>query len=83
MEPDARYYRRRACEEFAGASRAVTEAARERRLQLLDSYLARLEALGEPLPLEREEVRRMLRTRTLGGTPLPIGSVRLETQFSI
>lgn len=32
------------------AFRAVTEAARERRLQLVRSYLDQLHALGEPWP---------------------------------
>jgi hypothetical protein len=42
MEPDDRYYRRRAAEELAAASRAVTDAARERRVQLAQSFLSRL-----------------------------------------
>ena len=50
MEADIRYYRRRACEEMGAATRAVTEAARERRLQLVDLYLQRLAALEAPSP---------------------------------
>jgi len=42
MEPDERFYRRRAAEEMAAASRAVTEAARDRRVQLANSFLSRL-----------------------------------------
>ncbi len=42
MEPDARFYRRRASEELAAASRAVTEAARDRRMQLAQVFLRRL-----------------------------------------
>jgi hypothetical protein len=42
MEPDERFYRRRAAEELAAASRAVTEAARDRRVQLAHVFLARL-----------------------------------------
>lgn len=42
MEPDARFYRRRATEELAAAQRAVTEEARDRRLQLARSFLSRL-----------------------------------------
>jgi hypothetical protein len=42
MEPDERFYRRRAAEELAAASRAVTEAARDRRVQLANSFLKRL-----------------------------------------
>jgi len=42
MEPDERFYRRRAAEELAAATRAVTEAARDRRVQLAQSFLSRL-----------------------------------------
>jgi len=42
METDQRYFRRRASEELAAARRAVTDAARERRLMLADSFLERL-----------------------------------------
>ena len=42
MEPDARFYRRRAAEELAAAQRAVTPAARDRRVQLAKSFLSRL-----------------------------------------
>lgn len=44
MESDARFYRRRANEELAAAGRAVTEAARERRMQLARVFLQRLKA---------------------------------------
>ena len=50
MESDIRYYRRRAFEEMAAASRAVTEAARFRRLQLVETYIEHLKALKAPLP---------------------------------
>ena len=50
MEADIRYYSRRACEEMGAARRAVTEAARHRRMQLVDLYLQRLEALEAPSP---------------------------------
>ena len=42
MEPDDRFYRRRAAEELAAAGRAVTEAARDRRVQLAQIFLSRL-----------------------------------------
>jgi len=59
MESDARYYRRRAVEELAAADRAVTSAARDRRLQLVGLYLDRLRELDEPSPFnERELMRR-------------------------
>lgn len=44
LEPDERYFRRRASEELAAARRAVTDAARERRLMLANSFLQRLDA---------------------------------------
>jgi hypothetical protein len=50
VEGDIRYYQRRACEEMRAATRAVTEPARERRMQLVDLYLQRLEALKAPSP---------------------------------
>lgn len=43
MEPDARYYRRRATEELAAAQRAVTPAARDRRIHLAQGFLRRLD----------------------------------------
>jgi len=42
MESDVRFFRRRANEELAAAGRAVTQAARERRLILADAFLQRL-----------------------------------------
>lgn len=45
MESDARFYRRRANEELAAASRAVTDAARERRMMMAEIFLDRLKAL--------------------------------------
>jgi hypothetical protein len=45
VEPDERYFRRRASEELAAARRAVTDAARERRLMLADSFLERLRSV--------------------------------------
>ena len=54
METDIRYYRRRACEEMSAASRAVTPAARERRLHLVGIYLERLKAMNAPSPFQPE-----------------------------
>ena len=45
MESDIRYYRRRANEELAAANRAVTMAARERRMQLAGLFLQRLKSV--------------------------------------
>lgn len=45
MESDARFFRRRAAEEMAAAERAVTAAARDRRLQLARSFTCRLDEL--------------------------------------
>ena len=56
MESDIRFYRRRACEEMAAASRAVTEAARVRRLQLVDTYIEHLKALKAPSPFSEIEI---------------------------
>lgn len=42
MESNDRFYRRRANEEIKAASRAVTEAARERRMRLAGLFLERL-----------------------------------------
>ena len=61
MEGDIRYYQRRACEEMRAADRAVTEPARERRMQLVDLYLQRLEALKAPSPFEEDSFHRVRR----------------------
>ena len=45
MESDVRFYRRRANEELAAAGRAITPAARDRRMQLADAFLERLHAV--------------------------------------
>jgi len=45
MESDLRYYNRRIDAERAAAARALTDAARERRMQLVASYIRKLEAL--------------------------------------
>jgi hypothetical protein len=58
MESDIRYYRRRACEEMAAATRAVTEAARDRRLLLVDLYLQHLKSLNAPSPFSEDANRR-------------------------
>ncbi len=56
VESDIRYYRRRAFEEMAAANRAVTVEARQRRLQLVDTYVERLKTLDAPNPFEDELV---------------------------
>ncbi|HEX8389362.1 MAG TPA: hypothetical protein VF636_10115 [Sphingomonas sp.] len=45
MESDLRYYMRRLGAERQAAARAVTIAAKERRLQLIASYERKIEAL--------------------------------------
>jgi hypothetical protein len=45
VESDVRYYRRRANDEIVAANRAVTQAARERRMQLAGIFLDRLKEL--------------------------------------
>lgn len=62
MESDIRFYRRRACEEMAAASRAVTEAARLRRLQLVDTYIQHLKALKAPSPFSESDLAEAHRT---------------------
>jgi hypothetical protein len=64
VEPDARYFRRRASEELAAANRAVTEAARQRRMTMAAIFLERLKAL-EPAPEIVPPARR--RTRAASG----------------
>ena len=59
VESDIRYYRRRACEELAAAERAITEAARDRRLQLVDVYLAHLKELDVPSPFDDDDSERL------------------------
>lgn len=59
MEPDVLYYRRRISEELAGAERAVTGAARLRRLQLVEAYLSHLESIGERLPIAKDELEKL------------------------
>jgi hypothetical protein len=49
VETDERYFRRRASEELAAARRAVTDAARERRLMLADTFLQRLKSVESNL----------------------------------
>jgi hypothetical protein len=46
MESDIRYYMRRLCVERAAAERALTAEARTRRMQLVESYVQKLAALG-------------------------------------
>ena len=65
MESDVRFFRRRASEEMAAAGRAVTDAARERRMILARSFLQRvkdLEARGV------ESGRELTRSRSSGRT---------------
>lgn len=45
MESDLRYYTRRAAEEALAASRAMTAAGRERRQQLAETYMRKLQEL--------------------------------------
>ena len=42
MESNARFYRRRATEELSAAHRAVTEAARDRRIEMAKRFLDHL-----------------------------------------
>jgi hypothetical protein len=62
VESDIRFYRRRAFEEMAAASRAVTEAARFRRLQLVETYIGHLKELKAPIPFTDMEMAQAYRT---------------------
>ena len=66
MEPDIRYYRRRAFEEMAAASRAVTDEARQRRLQLVETYVEHLKALKAPSPFSESDMARAHRSSGAG-----------------
>ena len=52
MESDVRFYRRRASEEMAAANRAVTDAARDRRMMMAGVFLERLKTLGAHSEIE-------------------------------
>jgi hypothetical protein len=43
LESNARFYRRRATEEYSAAQRAVTAAARDRRIEMAKRFLDRLD----------------------------------------
>lgn len=64
MEPDIRYYSRRACEEMSAAARAVTPAARQRRLDLVGRYLDRLKELNAPAPFDELRFAGMVKSTT-------------------
>lgn len=69
METDARYYRRRAAEELSAATRAVTDAARQRRLQLATSYLDRLQDMDRLSSLDARQFSRLF---VMAGSHLPL-----------
>lgn len=46
MESNLRFYSRRAAEEASAASRAITDAARERRLHLAETYASKVRELS-------------------------------------
>jgi hypothetical protein len=53
VESDSHFYRRRASEELAAANRAITQAARGRRLQLAEGFLQHLESSQARALLDR------------------------------
>ena len=57
MESDVRFYRRRANEEMAAAGRAITDAARDRRMQLAGVFLERLRELEDRSAFEWADER--------------------------
>ena len=57
MESDVRFFRRRASEEMAAASRAVTDAARDRREQLARVFQDKVDELeARGIGSERETI---------------------------
>jgi hypothetical protein len=66
VESDIRYYRRRAYEEMAAASRAVTEQARARRLQLVETYVLHLKAMKAPVPFSDHDIAQAHRAPIAG-----------------
>ena len=58
MESNARFFRRRADEEMAAAKRAVTDAARDRRMRLAGIFLDRLKDLETRSAFDWTERRR-------------------------
>ena len=77
METDVRYYRRRACEEMSAASRAVTPAARERRLQLVNIYLDHLKELNAPSPFDDQQFAGLLDKSAFGWSACAVRSHRV------
>jgi hypothetical protein len=61
LESDIRYFSRRANEEMIAASRAITPAARERRLYLVGVYLDRLRGLNAPVPFDELKLAEMMK----------------------
>jgi hypothetical protein len=59
VEPDVQFFRRRISEELAAAERSITEAARLRRYQLVEAYLAHLEERGVQLPNLKKELAKL------------------------
>jgi len=62
VESDDRFYRRRATEELAAANRAVTQAARDRRMQLAQAFLNRLDAPCDAMLFEWGDPARRARS---------------------
>ena len=50
MEPNCRYYERRALEETKAAARAVTAQGKERHLQLAEDFRRRAQLYAETAP---------------------------------
>ena len=78
METDIRFYRRRACEDMSAASRAVTSAARDRRLYLVNVYLERLKALNAPSPFEEDQLAIAVGGRATTRSPFAWSGVQSE-----
>ena len=57
MESNSRFFRRRANEELSAADRAVTPAARARRMQLAGAFLQRLKEVEAEACLSEREMQ--------------------------
>jgi hypothetical protein len=62
VESNSRFFRRRANEELAAADRAVTQAARDRRIQLAGAFLHRLRAVEAEASLSDREMQALIGT---------------------
>jgi hypothetical protein len=85
LEPDIRYYSRRACEEMSAAARAITPEARQRRLQLVNRYLDHLKELNAPPPFDELRFAGMMESapnKSLAGSLFAWREAGLQTEHA-